>query len=65
MDGGIPWPPWPHHRKGNSAGYQVHMKGCSPLGSPDQIKHSGFCQAQRHPVVWATGAEAGQVPEEC
>ena len=42
------------------------LEGCSPLGSPGcQRKHSGFCQAQHRPVVWATGAEAGQVPEEC
>lgn len=57
---------WPHHRKGNGAGYQVHLEGCSPLGSPGcQCKHSGFCQAQHHPMVWTTVAEAGQVPEEC
>lgn len=37
-----------------------------PLGTPGcQCKHPEVCQAQHWPVVWATGAEAGQVPEDC
>lgn len=42
----------------------MHLEEGSPLGSPGcQHKHSGFCQAQHHPAVWATGDEAGQVSE--